>query len=98
MIEKIDNGLRITGPVLIADAVALLETGRGLLKGIDSREIRVDLSAVEETDSSALAVLFGWLRGAQEQGKTLRFFSPPASMISLASLYSVSETLPLTED
>ena len=98
MIEKIDNGLRITGPVLIADAVALLETGRGLLKGIDSREVRVDLSAVEETDSSALAVLFGWLRSAQEQGKTLRFSSPPDSMISLASLYGVSETLPLAED
>ena len=98
MIEKIDNGLRITGPVLIADAVALLETGRGLLKGIDSREVRVDLSAVEETDSAALAVLFGWLRSAQEQGKTLRFSSPPDSMISLASLYGVSETLPLAED
>ena len=98
MIEKIDNGLRVSGPVLIADAVALLEAGRGFLQGIDSSEVRVDLSAVEETDSAALAVLFGWLRSAREQGKTLRFSSPPDSMISLASLYGVSETLPLTED
>ena len=48
--------------------------------------------------AAALAVLFGWLRSAREQGKTLRFSSPPDSMISLASLYGVSETLPLAED
>ena len=98
MIERIDNGLRLAGPLLIADAVTLLEAGRSYLRSIDSQEVEVNLAAVEETDSSALAVLFGWLRSAREQGKTLRFTSPPASMISLAALYGISESLTLSEN
>ena len=95
MIEKSENGLRVSGPMLIADAVALLHAGRDFLRAADGSEVAIDLAAVAETDSSALAVLFGWLRSAREHGKTLRCSNPPASMISLASLYGVSESLPL---
>ena len=95
MIEKSDNLLRISGTMLIADAVALLNAGRGCLRDSKAPEVLIDLSAVEETDSSALAVVFGWLRSAHEQGKTLRISAPPASMLSLAALYGVAESLPL---
>ena len=33
MIEKSGDGLRVTGPMLIANASALLEAGRGFLRG-----------------------------------------------------------------
>jgi phospholipid transport system transporter-binding protein len=99
MIELNANGLAVTGPMLIANASALLETGRGFLRsgaGADgARELLLDLSAAEETDSSALSVVFGLLRTAGERGLTMRLAHPPASMISQATLYGVADALPL---
>ena len=98
MIEKKGDGLCVTGPMLIANANALLNAGRGFLRAgatATAKEIIFDLSAVAETDSSALSVVFGLLRTARECGVTLRIANPPASMISQAALYGVSESLSL---
>jgi phospholipid transport system transporter-binding protein len=61
----------------------------------DVREI--DLSAIgdADADSSALAVLFAWLRDARRQGAEFRIVNPPAGLLSLAALYGVDEFLPL---
>ena len=94
MIEQNSDGLRVTGPMLIANASALLEAGRGFLRSrVGAGELVFDLSAVEETDSSALSVIFGLLRTASECGITMRVANPPASMISQAALYGVSDSL-----
>jgi phospholipid transport system transporter-binding protein len=96
MIEMNADGVRVSGPMLNTNASALLLAGRGFLSSlVGSAELVVDLSAVEETDSSALGVVFGWLRSAREKGVSLRVVNPPASMMSLAALYGVSEALPL---
>ena len=96
MIEQNGNGLRVTGPMLIANASALLEAGRAFLLGATSGAILgLDLSAVEETDSSALSVVFGLLRTARERNVTMHVTHPPASMISQAALYGVSDSLSL---
>jgi len=50
----------------------------------------VDLSAVEEVDSSALAVLLAWRRAA---GHPLRLVGTPAALESLAGLYRLDELL-----
>lgn len=95
MIEQKGNGLCVTGPMLIANASALLNAGRDFLRAAASGggEVAVDLSAVAETDSSALSVIFGLLRTAQECGVALRVVNPPASMVSQAALYGVSANL-----
>lgn len=96
MIEKNGDKLRVTGPMLIANASALLEAGRGFLRdGAGATAFALDLSAVEETDSSALSVIFGLLRTARELGMTMRVVQPPSSMISQAALYGVSDSLSL---
>lgn len=96
MIEKLGDGFRVTGTMLVADATALLEVGRSLLQGAGAGSVMVvDLSSVEETDSSALGVVFGLLRTARQLDVALRIAHPPASMISLAALYGVSDSLPL---
>ncbi|MEO8410089.1 MAG: STAS domain-containing protein [Propionivibrio sp.] len=99
MIEQSENRLRVTQPMLIGNASALLETGRGFLRaaadGASGAELVFDLSAVEETDSSALAVVFGLLRTARERGLNLRVVHAPASMLSQAALYGVADSLPL---
>ena len=96
MIELNGNALQITGAMLNSNATALLEAGRGFLRTAGSPEqLLVDLSRVEDTDASALGVLFAWLRTAKQVGVDLRIAHIPASMVSQARLYGVYETLPL---
>lgn len=95
MIEQSGDRLRVTVPMVIANASALLEAGRKFLQAAPQAGVVFDLSAVVEADSSALAVIFAWLRTARERGATLCISNPPASMISLAGLYGVSDFLPL---
>ena len=77
--------------VLNLASALLAEGGQALGAG----ETVFDLAAVTEVDSASLAVIFGWLRLAQSQGKRLRIEHPPAEMLSLAEVYGVAELLPL---
>jgi phospholipid transport system transporter-binding protein len=99
MIEQAGDRLRVTAPMVIANARALLEAGQRTLLSLDSRqqsaELLLDLAAVSEVDSSSLSTLFAWQRKASELPVSLRIVNPPASMLSLAALYGVSELLPL---
>ena len=96
MIEKSGHGLSVSGPMLIACATELLASGRAFLSSASVNDTVVfDFSAVEETDSSALSVVFGWLRTAQALNVGMRIANPPTSMISQAALYGVSDSLPL---
>ena len=95
MIEQAEGRLRVTAPMLIANARALLEAGYPLLNSGAAGELLLDLAGVTELDSSSLGTLFAWQRKAAKFGVQLRIAHPPASMISLAELYGVSELLPL---
>jgi phospholipid transport system transporter-binding protein len=95
MIDKDGNTYRVTLPMVIANARALLEAGRGLLGAEAEKDVVLDLASVREADSSALAVLFGLQRIAVAHGMTLRVSHPPAGLLSLAGLYGVAESLPL---
>ncbi len=92
MIERRPDCLRVTAPMVMANACGLLEAGRSAFR--EPRET-VDLGAVTEADSSALAVMLGWVRAAREQGLQLAFTGTPAGVRSLAELYGVVELLPL---
>ena len=96
MIEVVADSLRVSGPMVIANATALLQQGRQLLTQPSAGGVSaVDLASVAEVDSSALSVLFGWLRTARSAGIDLRVINSPASMLSLAALYGVADSLPL---
>jgi len=92
MIDSV-NGRLCVGCAMITDnARALLEQGRAR---IVSGEQVFDLSAVSDADSSAVAVMLGWLRHAALTGTVIRFVGVPAGVLSLAELYGVSDLLPL---
>ena len=95
MIAKDGRAYRVASPMVIAHARALLAAGRGLLGAETEKDVVLDLAPVQEADSSALAVLFAWQRSATARGTTLRIINPPASLLSLAALYGVAESLPL---
>ena len=92
MINDAGGVLQVSGAMTLRDAVGLLAEGNAALK---SAETVFDLAAVETVDSSAIAVIFGWLRAAKEQGRTVRIVHPPQDLLSLADVYGVSELLPL---
>jgi len=91
MIEGTDRGLAVRGPMVMENARQLLAAGRAKLRG----DSVIDLSAVETADSSALAVMLGWLRHAEAGKNSLTFVGVPAGVVSLAELYGVSDLLPL---
>lgn len=91
MIEVSGDRLEVSGPMTVDVAAALMTAGEAAVRG-GARVI--DLSAVKEADSSALAVLFGWLRAAGDTGN-LSIVAAPTGLRSLATLYGVAELLPL---
>ncbi len=92
MVVREADRLIVTAPLIMDNARGLLEAGRdALLEG----EQVIDLGQVVEADSSALAVMLGWMRAASLSRSTLKFANIPAGVRSLAELYGVTELLPL---
>jgi len=53
----------------------------------------VDLAQVDQTDSSALALLLEWKSWAQSANHAIRFINVPRSLCVLASLSQIGELL-----
>lgn len=92
VVERTGDRLVVVGDMTLSTASELLTQG---VSSFASGEPEFDLSGVVEMDSSGLAVLFGWQRAAQAQGKPFRIYNPPQSLVSLAEVYGVSSLLPL---
>ena len=75
----------------MANAAEVAAFGRAT---IEQGDAQFDLLAVTRCDSSAVAVLLEWQRAAQERGLSLAVVSPPAGLVSLATVYGVDSLLP----
>ena len=73
--------------------------------GMGGQAARIPLLAVkviarveklEHVDSASVAVLLAWQKAARQNKLHLRFINTPESLISLASLYGVTELLALS--
>lgn len=92
MIEAQGGRLVVKVPLTMANARGLLDAGRAALQ---PGEQVFDFSEVGAADSSAIAVMLGWLRGAAASRSSLKFAHVPKGVRSLAELYGVTELLPL---
>lgn len=92
MIHSSGNRVEVSGDMTLPDAAMLLTEGS---KALENPATVFDLAAVTDVDSSCIAVIFGWLRAAQQQEKTISIVNPPQDLLSLAEVYGVSELLPL---
>jgi phospholipid transport system transporter-binding protein len=92
VIELESGRLVVKVPLIMANARGLLEAGRSALQ---PGEQVFDFSEVGEADSSAIAVMLGWLRAAGASRSTLKFAHVPVGVLSLAELYGINELLPL---
>lgn len=92
MIEREAQRLMVKVPMVMANARGLLEAGRSELQ---PGEQIFALGQIGGADSSAIAVMLGWLRVASRSRSTVKFAHIPPGVRSLAELYGVTELLPL---
>lgn len=93
MSAAVGDVLRLDGALTMLTAPAMLEVGR---RRAAEADLVVDLSAVTEADSAALALLLDWARTARAAGHGLSFQALPVGLASLAALYDVDTLLPLS--
>ena len=92
MIEQAGDRLKVTGAMVIDTVADLKKPGDA---AIAAGAATVDLAAVTDADSAAVALLLSWVRIARERQQPLAIVNPPESIRSLAVLYGVAELLPL---
>ncbi|MFA9438552.1 lipid asymmetry maintenance protein MlaB [Uliginosibacterium sp. sgz301328] len=90
MILERDGVLVIEGAMTTDTANLLLQHGEPLVTAADRT---LDLSAVGEVDSSALALVLAYMRAARKAGRRFSVINAPQTFLSLAALYDVSEVL-----
>ncbi|HMV53337.1 MAG TPA: STAS domain-containing protein [Rhodocyclaceae bacterium] len=91
-IRESGGRLAVTGSLTIPQAARLLEEGA---RFVSARDALFDLAAVEQVDSSGVAVILGWMRAAQAAGHKVSVANAPGSLRSIAQLYGVDDILPL---
>jgi Predicted NTP binding protein (contains STAS domain) len=89
--------LKIEGSLTFANLPRILDETRDFASRPDLPDaLAIDLSAVSEVDSSAVALLLKWRREARRLGKRLEFINIPANLAALAELYDVTEFVQAT--
>lgn len=81
---------RLTGPLGMADAGAVVETARTLPLPTSGQ---IDCGGLTSVDSAAVATLLSFARRARDEGRRLKFINVPAPLATLAALYGVDELL-----
>jgi phospholipid transport system transporter-binding protein len=91
MIRREGDRMAVSGPLTLAQVAEALQLGN---RAIGEGARQVDLGAVTELDSSALALLLAWLREARRRNAELAFRNLPQGLTTIARLYGVAELLP----
>ena len=88
MVKLEGDRLVIDGPIVMANVASLRAAGEAYIaqRGVST----LDLSRVTEIDSSALALVLAWQRGAAKVGRVLGVSGAPQGLKTLAELYGVS--------
>lgn len=90
-----DNQWRVSGDILVDNAGAVLKESAAL-EMVDG--LQIDFSAVNDVDTSALSLLLQWEKRALSSNKKVVFSKLPQTLLSLATLYGVTDFVPLTAE
>lgn len=86
------ESLQLEGGMTFDTLNGILEQTSAFVARVDLPDcLSIDLSKVDEVDSSAVALLLRWRREAQRLGKRVEFINLPANLAALAALYGVAE-------
>lgn len=78
----------------LRNAVSVSEAG---LQAIHAGSEQIDMTPLQIVDSAAVAVMLAWQRQAQSLNRSLQFIGVPASLISLISLYGLTDFFKVVE-
>jgi phospholipid transport system transporter-binding protein len=92
LISLSGDRLTITGGLTMSTVPALYAQG---LSYLQKQNLVIDFAGVDTVDSSAVSLLFGWLRFAQQSNRDFQVENLPTSLQSLAGLYGVADFLPM---
>ncbi len=87
-IEREGNKVHVRGSVTVDNVVEITKQGILLL---DEDNLIVDLGGITEVDSSAVSMLFEWLRMAQSRSQQFQLVNIPENLSSLVQLYGVTD-------
>jgi phospholipid transport system transporter-binding protein len=88
------NGLRVGGSITIHNVVAVAEQ---VIASFDRGGEIIDLSQIENVDSSAVSMLLEWQREAGRRKRSITFVNMPEKLKSLVRLYDLFELIPQGE-
>ena len=96
-LEKISSGHYILkGRLDFKSVPELWKTNKVSLFTDEKNILDIDLSQLERSDSSGLALLVEWYREAEQCNKEITFFNLPAQMYEIACISGLNEILPLS--
>lgn len=88
-----ETGFSVSGKIHFDNILALRRQGDRMINSIVQKDLVVDLSGIESSDSSGLSLLLRWLRYAGQQGKTLRIINMPESLYKVAEVCGIATLL-----
>lgn len=91
LIEAQGNTLCVSGAMTLENVNTLLAESQAAFA---SGKLEVDLSGVAEVDSTAVSLLFEWLRQAHSRNTSLVFINLPPNLVNMATLYGVLDIIP----
>lgn len=91
LIETQGNTLRISGAMTLETVKALLEESNA---AFTAENLEMDLAGVSEVDSTAVSLMFEWLRQAHKRNISLTFVNLPSNLVNMATLYGVLDLIP----
>lgn len=89
------GALALSGRISVNNATEVLQRGADYLKSENAGVI--DFSAVEQVDSSVIAIMLEWRRLAASSNRPLDFRNLRCNIRALAEVYGVSALLPFGE-
>jgi phospholipid transport system transporter-binding protein len=83
--------LRVGGSITIHNVVAVVEQG---IASFDRGGEIIDLSQIENVDSSTVSMLLEWQREAGRHKRKITFVNMPEKLKNLVRLYDLFELIP----
>lgn len=87
--------LALSGRISVNNATEVLQYGTDYLSAADAAVI--DFAAVEQVDSSVIAIMLEWRRVAASSNRPLEFRNLRCNIRALAEVYGVGTLLPFGE-
>jgi phospholipid transport system transporter-binding protein len=91
LIESQGNTLRVSGAMTMENVNVLLDESD---TAFSAGNLEMDLAGVSEVDSTAVSLLFEWLRRAHSRDISLVFVNLPSNLVNIATLYGVLDLIP----